>query len=405
MTTTEGLRNRGVAIWDERGVASVIALLVATLLYLMGVMFLSVSSTESTMAASRRTGLTAFYLADAGIEHARLSLRSKDLSEVLEGEAFVFDGANTVNLGDGSYTVQVLNNILANGFPMSTIPADPSASATVDSDDIVVVRSTGVFRNSTHVIEAVVGIPPPFFPPGVRGSVTTRWTTTTNGNITLDGRDHDLNGNLTGDPGTYGLFSAESYTQSGNSKVGGTDPDGDDYAPAKPGDPAVIVEDYSDAMATTPDEVMGGSANGYPEGTLKSIAQAGTNGSQYVTNPSNLSYPLSGVTYVELACEGEWVAANIDGSGILVVHNTCTDAVIKNLNTGTFKGLLIADDIVHIHTTIIGAVVSLTDGSSNVETIGNGNGQVLYSRQAITNAAGSLANNNSSYSILAWYEL
>ncbi len=397
-------RRRFILIRGERGVASVIALLVTALLYLMGVMFLSVSSTETIMAASRADGQRAFYLSDAGIEHARRSLQGKNLSSVLDGTTPVFAGGNTVNLAGGSYTIQVTNNILATGFPMSTIPADPSGSATVDSDGIVVLTSTGTFQNSTQVVESVVGTPPAVLPPGVRGAVTTNGPTETNGNITLDGRDHDINGNLSGNPGTYGIFAADNYTQKGNSKVGGTDPGSNDHAPAKPGDPSVIEENYSGTMEATPDEVMGGAASGYPEGKLKSMAQSGTNGSQYVTDPAGLTYPLSGVTYVELPSGQEWKPVDFgNSSGILVIHNNNTDAVIKNLNSGTFKGLLIADDIVHIHTDIIGAVVSLTTGPSSGNAIGNGSGRILYSGQALANALGGAGTNT--YSILSWHEL
>lgn len=404
MTTGKRRKSGLIPIRDERGVASVIALLVAALLYLMGVMFLSVSSTESTMASSRTNGLTAFYLSDAGIEHARRSLQGKDLSQVLDGTTPVFAGGNTVNLAGGSYTVQVTNNILANGFPLSTIPADSSASATVDSDGIIVVTSTGTFRNATQVVEAVVGMPPAGLPPGARGAVTTNGPTKTNGSITIDGRDHDLDGNAISGYGTYGIFSADTYTQSGNSKVGGTDTGSNDYAPAKPGDPSVIEENYSGTMEATPDEVMGGDANGYPEGTLKSMAQSGTNGSQYVIDSATLTFPLSGVTYVELPSGKEWNPVDFgDSNGILVIHNNNTDAVIKNLNNGTFKGLLIADDIVHIHTDIIGAVVSLTTGPSSGNVLGNGSGQVLYSRQALANAIGGAA--TGTYSVLSWHEL
>ncbi|MFQ5990454.1 MAG: hypothetical protein ACE5K9_11110, partial [Candidatus Methylomirabilales bacterium] len=272
-----------------------------------------------------------------------------------------------------------------------------------DSDGIIVLTSTGTFDNATQVIEAVVGTPPAALPPGVRGAVTTNGPTETNGNIIIDGRDHDINGNPTGNSGSYGIFSADTYTQSGNSKVGGTDTSSSDYAPAKPGDPSVIEENYSGTMEVTPDEVMAGAGSGYPEGKLKSMAQSGTNGSQHVTDPASLTTPLSGVTYVELPCGDTWVPANIDGSGILVVHNACTDAVIKNLNSGTFKGLLIADDIVHIHTDIIGAVVSLTTGPSSGNVLGNGSGRVLYSWTALANALGGTGINT--YSILSWHQL
>lgn len=63
--------------------------------------------------------------------------------------------------------------------------------------------------------------------------------------------------------------------------------------------------------------------------------------------------------------------------------------------------MLIVDDIVHIHTTIIGAVVSLTTGPSSGNVIGNGNGDVLFSREALTNAMGG----SQSYSILFWRKI
>jgi len=202
-----------------------------------------------------------------------------------------------------------------------------------------------------------------------------------------------------------GSFQSIPTFKVGIPRWGGTDTDSNDYAPAKPGDPSVIEENYSGTMEATPDEVMGGAANGYPEGTLKTMALSGTNGSQYVADPATLTFPLSGVTYVELPSGQEWNAVDFgDSNGILVVHNTNTHAVIKNLNNGTFKGLLIADDIVHIHTDIIGAVVSLTTGPSFGNVLGNGSGRVLYSRQALANAMGGGAATGT-YSVLSWHEL
>ena len=123
---------------------------------------------------------------------------------------------------------------------------------------------------------------------------------------------------------------------------------------------------------------------GYAEGALKTIAQSGLNGSQYVTDPANLTFPLSGVTYAELPSGTPWQAVDFgNSSGILVVHNATTDAVVKNLNTGTFNGLIIADDLVHIHNTILGAVIALTPTPSEGNCIGNGNGDVLYSSETI----------------------
>ena len=147
-----------------------------------------------------------------------------------------------------------------------------------------------------------------------------------------------------------------------------------------------VNQTWPGGYPTTPDGVMGGAAKGYSEGKLKSIAQSKSGGSQYVTDPSKLTWPLTGVTYVELGNNGTWQSMSIDGSGILVVHNSYLNAQMKNLNSGTFKGLIIADDIVHIHSTIIGAVVGLTPNPSDGNCIGNGNGSVLYSAEAINKA-------------------
>jgi hypothetical protein len=99
---------------------------------------------------------------------------------------------------------------------------------------------------------------------------------------------------------------------------------------------------------------------------------------------------LKGVTYVELPSGSVWTSSNIDGTGILVVHNSTTNAVIKNENLGTFKGLIIADDIVHLHTTVIGAIISITPSPSEGNTIGNGSGNVLFSRKALINGIGEI---------------
>ena len=75
---------------------------------------------------------------------------------------------------------------------------------------------------------------------------------------------------------------------------------------------------------------------------------------------------------------------DLDGSeGIVVVHNDAKNAVMKNLNSGTFRGLIIVDDIVHIHAEIIGAVIVLSPTPAGGNCIGNGSGEVLYSSMTI----------------------
>ena len=113
---------------DERGIALVVALLVSALLLLLGGHFMTASMTEKTIASNEVNVARAFYLAEAGVQHAKKSLEALDLSAVLNGTP-VFAGGNAVNLAGGNYAVQVTNNIAANGFPRGTIPADLLGSA------------------------------------------------------------------------------------------------------------------------------------------------------------------------------------------------------------------------------------------------------------------------------------
>ncbi len=69
-----------------------------------------------------------------------------------------------------------------------------------------------------------------------------------------------------------------------------------------------------------------------------------------------------------------------------------------------FKGLLIADDIVHIHNRIIGAVVSLTFGLL-WERAREWEWEVLYSTEALANAYGIAGAVDESYWVLSWCEL
>ena len=235
--------NRTCALRDERGVALVICLLLITLLFVLGATILNISTTESTMASGRDNVMTSFYLADAGIEHARRSLQGKDLSEVLDGTTTVFETSNSANLAGGSYTIQVTNNILANGFPLDTVAADPSASATVDSDSIVVLTSTGLFENATQVAEAIVGSEQS----NMGEAIATGGNLQISGNPTVNGSagsvhsndDMDVSGNPTI---SQDLTASGDYDASGSPTVGGVEGGGQPTVTI----PAVNPADYRD---------------------------------------------------------------------------------------------------------------------------------------------------------------
>jgi hypothetical protein len=286
---------------------------------------------------------------------------------------------------------------LGDGTGWATL--EDSATDTALAAGQVRITAGGHHGGTSDTVEVLVSISSAGVPPGVRGGVTANSTVTTLGSLVIDGRDHDMDGNLIAGSGTLGVSTTQTYSRGGNSKAGGTAA-GADYAPAKPAPGAIVEQNAVYAFPASPDSVFG-----YASGALKAMAQSGANGGQYVTNPANLTFPLSGVTYVELASGGTWQAMDFgSSSGVLVVHNSAKNAVIKNLNSGIFKGLIIADDIDKIHTTIIGAVVSLTTSPSG-NCIGNGNGEILYSNAALLEAASVAAGGaGGGMTVLSWRE-
>lgn len=96
-----------------------------------------------------------------------------------------------------------------------------------------------------------------------------------------------------------------------------------------------------------------------------------------------------------------WSSAAIGGSGILVVHNAAGNALLKNTSQ-TFKGLIIADDVMHLHGDVLGGLIAFKNALSG-NVIGNGNARILYSREAIVEASKFLEVNGTP-SIIAWWE-
>jgi hypothetical protein len=277
--------------------------------------------------------------------------------------------------------------------------------------NVVSITSVGYtdYGKSTMLSDTSIAyISKGFIPAAVLAAITTNNSIQTLGTITIDGRNHSITGNLISATGTNGIWTTSTFSQGGNSQIGGT-AGINDYSPGRPGDTHIIKtgQVWPGGYPNTPDGVLGGPAHGYPEGTLKTMALSGTGGSQYTTNPATLSYPLKGVTYVELPYSGIWKSSSINGSGILIVHNDKINAIMKNVNGGTFTGILIVDDIIQFKATLIGALICLNPFPSSGNCLGNGNGDILYSTDAIinaTNVSGAAGAGSSKSSVIAWYE-
>ena len=59
---------------------------------------------------------------------------------------------------------------------------------------------------------------------------------------------------------------------------------------------------------------------------------------------------------------------------------------VRKINSFNIKDYKNVNDMVHVHSNVIGAVVILTPSPSSGNVIGNGNGSILYSTEAIQTA-------------------
>lgn len=236
-------------------------------------------------------------------------------------------------------------------------------------------------------------------------ALTSNSSSNLSGNITIDGRNHDLNGTLNSNNGNTGACnenkpavtltdSIENVVAQGSVALNGHT----DYAT---GSPAYTTKDES-IVYVTPEHVLG-----LEDGDLDAVIQ---DASTYVAADT-----IAGLVYVD-GDYGSGAAGgnNVTGTGILIVHNPLYNprehdpgdamydsakasdpayapANLGNINGGTFHGLIIADKIERINGNIdiIGAVVSLSE--IDITLVGTGTAEILYSCTALQQAGNSSA--------------
>lgn len=276
---------------------------------------------------------------------------------------------------------QPLTMNLMNGIAQYTIK-----DTVLGTDSLIQIRVIAEYGNISKETIAYVKITGGFVPPTLRGAVTANANLNkTISDMIIDGRDHDLNGNVIPNNGIYGVSSGTSFTNLQGAMIGGT-VNGVDYPPKFPENPIVVEQNYNwgGTFPTSPDKILG-----FPEGTLKSIAQSKVNGSQYVTNLSQLKFPLRGVTYLELpSTEVKIDLGKMENTGILVVHNSTGSTKVTQLKSSKpFKGLIIGDYMFHLHLDIFGGLILLSPNlEMTAECKGNNDHKIYYSSAAVKDA-------------------
>ncbi len=320
---------------NEKGMMLIWFYLLIAILLIMGGSLYGLAFQESLLITIDQSRDKAFYLAETGLDQKLYELRSNNTSNIA-----------STSFGEGSYSV--------------------TYDATTKQ-----IRSTAIVNGISKTVISVVS---KTTPPGVKAAITSEGNISFSGNIQVDGRDHDDLGNLTGDSGTYGASAGGTVTQSGSSDIGGNG-----IAPASPANPVTIEQNATSNSYLTPEELLGVVA-----GSLD----------QYKTS-SVPSFPMSGIVYYtgNSMIAPDFGDSDHPSTGILIVHNTTSNALLKNLH-GNFKGLIIADNVVHINgnAEIIGGVIAKT----STQTTGDGSAEVKYSLSVLSNLP------TAKYSIVSW---
>jgi hypothetical protein len=216
--------------------------------------------------------------------------------------------------------------------------------------------------------------------------------------MVIDGRNFNSDGvTLVPLTGKFGVSTGQSsFTNNQHGAIGATAYIGGsplDIPPAYPNDPRVIETSspWPNGFPKNADQALE-----LPPGTLENIAKNNLiSGSQYVTKASDLRFPLKGVTYIKVPPRTVWSKIKIGANpeGILVFHSDSTDAYWNNISTtaGPFKGVMVFDNVFHIHMDITGAIAVLTPNTiTNQECKGNNGHKILYSAEAIKAITGGI---------------
>src|SRR3989338_1021297 len=245
-------------------------------------------------------------------------------------------------------------------------------------------------------------------PVGVHAAITSVGDVDIQGRFVADGRDYDSNGNLTGDPGISGVYTAGELNIKTNSHaaVGGNG-----IAPSNPANPLAYDEDKRSYTFSSPEAALGVSPGALDQYKVDRFPAP----------------PLSGIIYYtgddherrERDEHNNDIIRNLDfgteanpSSGILIVHNSTNTATLKNI-TGSFKGLIIADNVVKIRGdgsddpdgegsfSVLGGVIA--QQTTTNKALGTAKGSIKYSSQVLKSLP-LIGSAQREYSIVSWKE-
>jgi hypothetical protein len=344
-------------------------IVVLVLAVIVGLLIQSLSySAHNTIKSSGHhiSKVSSLNIAEAGKESFYAKLRSETFLPKANSDSTVF---NEVPFADGTYTV---------------------TCKTDSNPELLTIRSIGSIRGEKTTIEITARYGPEVagwkFSKKVPGAITARYTVNLAGNIHVDGNNYDSLLKPTGLSGTFGVWTCmTALLQGDSSKVGGNGNPLVNRVNIPPVRSLVMAEMAPvDSRLSSPEAFFG-----LEPGALDKFIV-----------PS-LTIPFHGVVYVT-STVGPVDLKN--SSGILIIHNATKTAEFKGTQ-GTFKGILICDNVNRINgeMQIAGAVVALSENASS--WFGNGQANIFFSSQVLDNLRGYCDNVDLVLSEKSWKEV
>jgi Tfp pilus assembly protein PilX len=253
------------------------------------------------------------------------------------------------------------------------VACDPGA---IPKNPMYKVTSIGTAKTSQKVLSTM--IQHYVIDPDLDGAVTANANVTiTSAANRIDGRDHTCDGALHSPTGPHGTLKAVSVpigdtvtlNKDDNLKCSLTGTDtvngiANCAGTSRPFPSSIGAFLLGSDPPPAPEEVN--AFNDYLESIKVAPADAPT-------------LPFHGVVYIE----GDYAAVPDGSTGVLIVHNATSTAMLGPYNGGTFKGLIIADAMqINGNVDIIGAVVTFA-----AVTAGEGNPSIKYSKCIIDGLA------------------
>jgi len=163
---------------SERGMVLVSAILILTVLFVLGTTAILQTSTDIKTAANYRAGKAAFYAAEAGVAEARSRMRSGSVNQIIDNApleagwaAFIGTEAEAEELGyDGTHPLHILTPSLQSGIDYTVrIEKEIDGSGNIATNSsgsfVYLVNSRGKCGKARRQVEARISSFSPVDPP------------------------------------------------------------------------------------------------------------------------------------------------------------------------------------------------------------------------------------------------